>query len=711
MSAIPNAIQQLEIASKKQDRSTKRARPEISGIDQLEAASRQQQIDMISQPQEPPDLPPEGQSFGEMGNFGDIPPMELGSLVNRRGISAPNAIVPGRKTGATPDIPEKAATRTALDALSDAARDPLKLVPFVGSVAEGTELYGLWDAAKRFEAGNATDEDNQLLEEFLANQKAREGSSVGATVVDLVAQLPAFIGEFVATGGIYSGAKAGTKKLLGKGIRKSIEKTLTARVATETAGIAVGAAARTAAMPHRIVTEMIRRTLPEIGEDEAGKLAVRFKNEGDNGEFIDAITSHFGEGLADTYIEMFSEQLGGVVKIPGMERLKTAIFQKWLKINPANTVSKFTKKLAKEGGWHGVAGEIFEEEIGKAMRAIPYGVDDEGRLKQLQAYQLTTGKELLTQAIAFSVPGAVSVGLQATAGESLPPEAEAPSEAPPPTETTPLVDQQAASQEAENLPEPQSVSRPLPEQDEAQEKAERTEALPTETKLRDQDSSPKSITTPTKEKTDAEKIHEDGKEVRKDQGSEDVRRRGQDTEGKEAARDVSQISEVQVGEVKEAKDTPAMRQYKAFKASHPGSLLLIKMGDFYEAFEGDAKTLSKVAGLTLTQRTEGIPMAGFPYHMLQSVTKKLIEAGHRVAVADPVAESSKTVPGTPFEEPKPQEVTTSKPITIQEIDAKTDFQTISKKDITTKDIGKAIKDETREQRQLSSLLKCMKGIK
>ena len=84
--------------------------------------------------------------------------------------------------------------------------------------------------------------------------------------------------------------------------------------------------------------------------------------------------------------------------------------------------------------------------------------------------------------------------------------------------------------------------------------------------------------------------------------------------------------------------TPAMERYLEVKRQNPGSILLFRMGDFYELFFEDAQTSSKVLGLTLTSRDKGspnpIPMAGFPYHALEGYLRKLIVAGHRVAVCE-----------------------------------------------------------------------------
>jgi DNA mismatch repair protein MutS len=84
------------------------------------------------------------------------------------------------------------------------------------------------------------------------------------------------------------------------------------------------------------------------------------------------------------------------------------------------------------------------------------------------------------------------------------------------------------------------------------------------------------------------------------------------------------------------RNTPAMRQYDAFKRRYPDCVLFFRMGDFYEMFDEDALTCHRALGITLTQRTEGIPMAGVPYHSVENYLRRMIEQGYRVAVCDQV---------------------------------------------------------------------------
>ncbi|MEM7808143.1 MAG: DNA mismatch repair protein MutS, partial [Planctomycetota bacterium] len=91
--------------------------------------------------------------------------------------------------------------------------------------------------------------------------------------------------------------------------------------------------------------------------------------------------------------------------------------------------------------------------------------------------------------------------------------------------------------------------------------------------------------------------------------------------------------------VKEKKLSPAMRQYQDFKDKHPGYVLFFRMGDFYEVFHDDAKLCSRTLGITLTARQDKVPMAGVPYHQLDNYLKRMIVAGHRVAICEQVEDA------------------------------------------------------------------------
>ena len=94
--------------------------------------------------------------------------------------------------------------------------------------------------------------------------------------------------------------------------------------------------------------------------------------------------------------------------------------------------------------------------------------------------------------------------------------------------------------------------------------------------------------------------------------------------------------------------TPLMTQYLKIKAQYKDTILLYRMGDFYETFYDDAKIISKLLGIALTKRAHGksahVPLAGFPYHALDNYLYKLVQAGNRVAICEQV-EDPKTAKG------------------------------------------------------------------
>jgi DNA mismatch repair protein MutS len=86
--------------------------------------------------------------------------------------------------------------------------------------------------------------------------------------------------------------------------------------------------------------------------------------------------------------------------------------------------------------------------------------------------------------------------------------------------------------------------------------------------------------------------------------------------------------------------TPLMEQYLAIKKKHKDAILFFRMGDFYEMFFEDAETGSRVLGIVLTSRAHGksanVPLAGFPYHALDSYLARMVKAGYRVAICEQI---------------------------------------------------------------------------
>jgi len=92
--------------------------------------------------------------------------------------------------------------------------------------------------------------------------------------------------------------------------------------------------------------------------------------------------------------------------------------------------------------------------------------------------------------------------------------------------------------------------------------------------------------------------------------------------------------------------TPAMKQYMDIKNKYKDCIVFFRMGDFYETFYEDAKITSKTLDITLTKRgirnsDKSIPLAGIPYHALDSYLNKMIKHGFKVAIVEQLEDPSK----------------------------------------------------------------------
>ncbi len=86
--------------------------------------------------------------------------------------------------------------------------------------------------------------------------------------------------------------------------------------------------------------------------------------------------------------------------------------------------------------------------------------------------------------------------------------------------------------------------------------------------------------------------------------------------------------------------TPMLKQYLMIKGEHPDAILFFRLGDFYEMFFDDAKTASRILGITLTSRGsyngQKVPMCGVPHHSARSYIARLIESGWKVAICEQI---------------------------------------------------------------------------
>jgi DNA mismatch repair protein MutS len=84
--------------------------------------------------------------------------------------------------------------------------------------------------------------------------------------------------------------------------------------------------------------------------------------------------------------------------------------------------------------------------------------------------------------------------------------------------------------------------------------------------------------------------------------------------------------------------TPIRQQYLRIKKQYPDTIVFFRLGDFYETFDDDAKTVANVCNIVLTSREMGsdarVPLAGVPYHAVETYLARLINAGYKVAIVE-----------------------------------------------------------------------------
>jgi DNA mismatch repair protein MutS len=87
------------------------------------------------------------------------------------------------------------------------------------------------------------------------------------------------------------------------------------------------------------------------------------------------------------------------------------------------------------------------------------------------------------------------------------------------------------------------------------------------------------------------------------------------------------------------KNSPLKKQYDHIKARYQDAVILFRVGDFYEAFDHDAVTLSELCGTILSKKPDQTQLSWFPSLSLDSYLPLLVKSGKRVAVVDPLIDS------------------------------------------------------------------------
>lgn len=107
-----------------------------------------------------------------------------------------------------------------------------------------------------------------------------------------------------------------------------------------------------------------------------------------------------------------------------------------------------------------------------------------------------------------------------------------------------------------------------------------------------------------------------------------------------------EINHINSADVVLEETTEVMRQYLKIKRENPDTILLYRLGDFYETFFEDAEFLSRELQLTLTGRDAGsigrIPLAGIPAKAVNTYLEKLVSRGYKVAICEQLQDPKET---------------------------------------------------------------------
>lgn len=111
-----------------------------------------------------------------------------------------------------------------------------------------------------------------------------------------------------------------------------------------------------------------------------------------------------------------------------------------------------------------------------------------------------------------------------------------------------------------------------------------------------------------------------------------------------AASDEQGAPVIESPKIEEIAAEEMLTQWQTIKEKHPGALLLFRLGDYYELYQDDAEKAAELLGLTIQTTASGYKIAAFPHYDISELLRRLIRAGHRVAICDQLeAPKQKTV--------------------------------------------------------------------
>lgn len=285
----------------------------------------------------------------------------------------------------------------------DAIAQSFKTMSFL-PFSDATQLSDaafLLNAARKVERGEATYEDEEMLNDYL--QKAQRDKTAGYQIVQGIMKVPAFAAELGLTAGAYTAGKTVTMNALKKALGKYAE-TVAGRAASRVGGLAAQTAASSA---QRVATGTIQNVTPTYGLNlEEGEET--FKITKDQDPLVKALSRSFAEQA----LQVGSERVGNLIDKTPPGKVFQAALRRYLKINPGKRAEDFMDMVRNKGLRNSFVSETIEEEIIKPVEVLT-GVGTqlrgeentmENRLKEQYSW-----KQFFIQSAVLAVPGAGGV--------------------------------------------------------------------------------------------------------------------------------------------------------------------------------------------------------------------------------------------------------------------------------------------------------------
>lgn len=299
-------------------------------------------------------------------------------------------------------------------------------IPFLRYGKEVFDTVNVARAAGRIEKGEAEPSDYRILGEHMGEVRRLEKRGNWSKAADIMTDLPAFGIELYTTGGVYTAGRMAAASV-GKAVLGGAAKSALGRATMAVAPRVIGLGAQTLANAPLVASNITKELVNKYGmtEDAAGNYEIRMTEAGKG------IAEAAARGYLDAFIEIGSEKAGGLI---GKGALRTAaaalpksLRNKILDAGIGAALAKSGGKLPsgigaklKEFGYHGIAGEFFEERLGDVARGATGLSEDFGPIHRIMKNMVSDPKkrdeafnDLVIEAIALAVPGAAMVGASA----------------------------------------------------------------------------------------------------------------------------------------------------------------------------------------------------------------------------------------------------------------------------------------------------------